>query len=273
MMLAGKRIIVTGGAHGIGRAIVRRCVAEGAQVAIFDLDAKAAEEVLRASATEGGQPSRADNGRVEALAFAVNLRDPEAIREAMGAVQGVWSDLDGIVNNAAIRVSGKLQDLTVSDWTDALFVNVRGAALVVQFALPLLRRSPRPSVVNIGSSVVDNPIPDLAPYTMSKAALHGLSRALAVECARDGIRVNCVSPGTVSTRWVAQLVEQAPDPARLRARLEARHLLARLGTPEDVAAVTAFLLSDESAFVTGACYRVDGGYSINGGFLAKAATE
>ena len=235
---SGKTVLVTGGASGIGKAIVA-CFAEtGANVCILDLqdgpgilkvDVSVEEEVIR--------------GVAEAVAH--------------------HGSLDVLVNNAGIEVAGEVTLLAAADWDRQIAVNLRGPFLCAKHSLPHLK--PRHgAIVNISSIDAFVSYAGLAAYDASKAAVVAFTRTLALECARDKVRVNTVCPGYIETPLLQAYFDRESNPEKARAEAEARHPLGRLGTPEDVAEAVVFLASERAGFITGTTLIVDGGITAKG---------
>jgi NAD(P)-dependent dehydrogenase (short-subunit alcohol dehydrogenase family) len=229
--------VVTGGASGIGAAIVARLTEGGASVAVLDL------------ADVGG----------EHFAARADIGDDASVRAAIDAVADRFGRIDILVNNAGIGAQGTVADNTDDEWTRVLNVNVIGTARVTRAALPWLRRSPAAAIVNTSSVAATAGLPQRALYSASKGAVLALTRAMAADHIREGIRVNCVSPGTADTPWVARLLDSAGDPQAERAALEARQPHGRLVAAEEVADAVAYLASPRSGSTTGVSLAVDGG--------------
>jgi NAD(P)-dependent dehydrogenase (short-subunit alcohol dehydrogenase family) len=236
--LTGLRALVTGGASGIGLATVRELAAQGAAVAVLDRD-------------------RLDEPGVTALT--ADVTDDRAVREAVAAAVAALGGLDILVNNAAIGAVGTIEDQTDEEWHRVLDVNVLGIVRVTRAALPALRASPSAAIVNLSSIGAPLGLYRRALYDASKGAVHSLTLAMAADYLEEGIRVNCVVPGTADTPWVARLLAQAADPQAERAALIARQPHGRLVTPEEVAAAIAFLANPGSGSITGTALSVDGG--------------
>ncbi|MEU7924445.1 SDR family oxidoreductase [Micromonospora sp. NPDC049801] len=236
---AGLAAIVTGGSSGIGRATAVELRARGARVAVLDLD-----------------PSGLDDG-IAGITADVSSRP--SVDAAVAEAATVLGGLDVVVNNAGIGATGTVADQGDDEWHRVLDVNVVGMARVVSAALPWLRRSEHASVVNISSIAALNGLPGRALYSASKGAVLSLTLAMATDHVREGIRFNCVCPGTADTPWVGRLLAQAGDPAAERAALRARQPIGRLVTPEEVANAILYLASPRSASTTGTVLDVDGG--------------
>ena len=230
---------VTGGASGIGAAVVRELAAQGARVAALDLD-----------------PGRAPAG---ALQVRADVADDRSVREAVDEVLARLGQLDVLVNNAGIGAQGTVADNGDDEWLRVLDVNVLGIVRTTRAALPALRRSPAAAIVNTGSIAATAGLPQRALYSASKGAVLALTRAMAADHLAEGIRVNCVNPGTADTPWVGRLLERAVDPAAERAALEARQPHGRLVSPDEVATAVAYLASPRSGSTTGTAIAVDGG--------------
>jgi NAD(P)-dependent dehydrogenase (short-subunit alcohol dehydrogenase family) len=231
--------IVTGGASGIGAAIARRLRQGGARVAIFDL-----------------QP----DGAVHAdLAVTVDVADDESVRAGVERVATEFGRLDIVVNNAGIGAQGTIESNADAEWHRVFDVNVLGMVRVARAALPHLRESPAAAIVNTSSIAATAGLPERALYSASKGAVAALTRAMAADHLREGIRVNAVNPGTADTPWVGRLLDSAADPAAERAALEARQPHGRLVSADEVAGAVAYLASPASGSTTGVSLAVDGG--------------
>lgn len=230
--LAGLVAVVTGGASGIGRAVAQELAARGAQVAVLDL-----------RDTE----------------FVCDVTDDATVRAAVAAVAERYGRIDVLVNNAGIGAQGTVADNPDDEWLRVLDVNVVGIARVTRAALPYLRRSPHAAVVNTCSIAATAGLPQRALYSASKGAVLALTRAMAADHLGEGIRVNCVTPGTVDTPWVGRLLDAAPDPEAERAALSARQPHGRLVGAREVAAAVAYLAGPASGSTVGIELPVDGG--------------
>ncbi|MEU9833173.1 SDR family oxidoreductase [Streptosporangium sp. NPDC048047] len=224
--------VVTGGASGIGRAVAEELTARGARVAVLDL-----------RDTE----------------FVCDVTDDAAVRAAVTAVAERYGRIDVLVNNAGIGAQGTVADNDDAEWLRVFDLNVVGIARVTRAALPYLRESPHAAVVNTCSIAATAGLPQRALYSASKGAVLALTRAMAADHIREGIRVNCVNPGTVDTPWVGRLLDAAPDPAAERAALSARQPHGRLVAAEEVAQAVAYLASPRSGSTVGIELAVDGG--------------
>jgi NAD(P)-dependent dehydrogenase (short-subunit alcohol dehydrogenase family) len=234
----GLRAIVTGGASGIGLAAATLLASRGATVATLDLDARVPAPLL---------------------GFTADVSDDESVRRAVAQAAERLGGIDIVVNNAGIGAQG---DVTANDdaqWHRVLDVNVVGIARVTRAALPHLRSSAAAAIVNTCSIAATAGLPNRALYSASKGAVLSLTLAMAADHVREGIRVNCVNPGTADTPWVTRLLDAADDPAEERAQLEARQPMGRLVSADEVAHAIAYLASPLSGSTTGTVLAVDGG--------------
>lgn len=235
----GLKALVTGGASGIGRATAELLAARGAQVAVLDLDPSSVEKPL--------------------LAFRADVTDDVSVREAVAAAVAGLGGLDVVVNNAGIGAQGTVEDNDDAEWHRVLDVNVVGMVRVARAALPHLRESSHAAIVNTCSIAATAGLPQRALYSATKGAVYSLTLAMAADHVREGIRVNCVNPGTVDTPWVGRLLDAASDPAAERTALEARQPTGRLVSAAEVAGAVAYLASPLSGATTGTALAVDGG--------------
>lgn len=237
--------IVTGGAAGIGEAIVRRLAADGLRVVVADRD------FPRAQALATSLPA--------ARAVETDLGSPESIGALFDSVAGQEGGCDVVVNNAGIGPTARFEELAIDDWERTLAVNLRGALLTTQHALPGMRTRGWGRIVNVASISGLRASALRVAYGTSKAALIQLTRQAAIEVAADGVTVNAVAPGPVDT----ELTKAMHSPAT-RESYHRAIPMRRYGAPEEVAAVVAFLCSDDASYVTGHTIPVDGGYMAAG---------
>lgn len=231
--------VVTGGASGIGAAIAAELLGRGARVAAFDLD-----------------PAGCPDG---VLGVTVDVSDDDSVRAGVQQVVETWGGLDVLVNNAGIGAQGAVDVNDDAEWMRVLDVNVLGVVRTTRAALPYLRRSSAAAVVNTGSICATAGLPERALYSASKGAVLALTRAMAADHLREGIRVNCVNPGTADTPWIDRLLAKADDPEAERAALDARQPHGRLVSAEEVATAVAYLAGPHSGSTTGVGLAVDGG--------------
>ena len=244
--LRGKRAIVTGAGSGIGRAIALRLAREGASVVVADVDEVAAGAVAR----EIG---------AEALVSQTDVTSAEEVEALVGTAVDAWDGLDVMVNNAGIGVAGHVTDTSEEDYEKVMDVCLKGTFFGMRYAIPAIRDSGGGSVVNLSSVAALVGIADRAVYSAAKGAILAITRAAAIDHVEEGVRVNCIAPGTVDTPWIGRITAGYDDPEEARENMQARQPHGRFVTPEEIAAMAAYLASDESASVIGACMIVDGG--------------
>ena len=244
--LEDRLAIVTGAGAGIGRAIAIRLAAEGAAVMVADLDLEAAENV----ATEIGPP---------AIAQQTDVSTEDSVVAMIERAQQDWRGLDVLVNNAGVGIAATTPDTAEEDWRRVIDVCLTGTFFGMKHAIPVMRASGGGSIINMSSVAALVGIADRAAYCAAKGGILALTRAAAIDHVGDGIRVNCIAPGTVDTPWVQRITASYPDPAAARKRMEERQPHGRLVSPAEIAAMAAYLASDEAASVIGAAMVVDGG--------------
>jgi len=247
--LAGRVAVVTGGASGIGRAIALRFLAEGARVALVDLDASGLEATIR----EAG-----DGERVRG--FVADVTEERRADEVVAAVGEAWGAPDVLVPAAALAVGGTVHETAPEDWRRVFAVNVDAVYLWCRAVLPGMIARGRGAIVTIASQRALSGGKGNASYVASKGAILSLTRALALDHAEQGIRTNCLIPGAIQTPFFERSLARQADPEAARAASRSRHPLGRFGTPEEVAAAAVYLASDEASFTTGAFLAVDGGW-------------
>lgn len=240
-----KVALVTGAGSGIGRASAVELGRRGYRVAAADRDGASAEATAALLA--------------DALAVELDVRDSGSVDRGTAEVLAWGGAIDLLVNNAGIGSTQTIVDTPPDAWEDVFAVNVRGIYNCCRSVLPRMIERGRGVVVNVASVAGLVGIPNRAAYCASKGAVVTLTKAMAIDHVKQGIRVNCVCPGTVETPWVERLLAASPDPEAARGALVARQPIGRLGTPEEVASAIAYLASDEAAFVTGAALVIDGG--------------
>lgn len=239
------RVLVTGAGSGMGRATARLFGDEGARVAVTDLSLDSAEPVAAAIRAEGGA----------ATGFALDVGDAAAIRRVVPEIAAAFGGLDVIVNNAGLSVRLAIGDEGYdAAWDRAIAVMLTSHQRIIRAALPHLRRSPCPRIVNIASTEALGATALHSPYSAAKAGVAGLTRSLAVELGPEGITVNCICPGPITTAITARISDEHKTIFAKR-----RTALRRYGDPEEVAHMTLSLCLPASSYVTGAVIPVDGG--------------
>ena len=236
--------VVTGWASGIGAATVELLLARGARVACLD----------RAIPADAGSTARAG-----LLEITCDVTDDAGVRAAIEHVAGELGGIDVLVNNAGIGAVGDVAANDDAEWHRVFDVNVVGLARLSRAALPYLRRSSHPAIVNTCSVVATVGVPQRAVYSASKGAVAALTLAMAADHVREGIRVNAVMPGTADTPWVGRLLDNATDREAAAAALKARQPMGRLVSADEVAQAIVYLAGPHSASTTGTLLAVDGG--------------
>jgi NAD(P)-dependent dehydrogenase (short-subunit alcohol dehydrogenase family) len=247
--LDGKVVLVTGAARGIGEAVAERCAAQGASVGVLDIDSDGARRVASDIAEAGGR----------ALPIEASVADPEAVAAAVAVVVGEYGGLTGLVNNAGVLYEADTVATTLEQWEHTLDVNLKGPWLCARAAIPAMLEAGGGSIVNIASIEAHSVRADHAAYVAAKGGLIALTKGIAIEYGRRGIRCNSISPGSIATGMFYEYVAQAPDPEALQESLIAMNYRGRLGTPQEIADAAVFLLSDASGFTNAADLVIDGG--------------
>ena len=244
MTHSGKRAIITGAAQGLGLGIASRLAREGASVLICDINGEKAEEEAQKLCREG----------LKAVSFKADLRELDSIKKMTGYAAECFSGLDILVNNAGVLDSLSIDDMTEEAWDKLMAINLKGLFFCCQAAIPFLKQSPAPRILNISSVAGRMGGYETGPaYTASKGGVLSLTRGMARHLAPFGITVNALCPGTLETEMIRQWTEEKI------AGLKQRILLGRLGTVNDIASAAAFLTGDDAAFITGLSLDVNGG--------------
>ncbi|WP_345572997.1 SDR family oxidoreductase [Nonomuraea rosea] len=247
--VTGTVAVVTGAASGIGRATALRLARDGYEVAMMDLDAAGLAETGTQIQQAGGL----------AHPFTVDLCDPVAVGSVTREIAVTVGAPEVLVNVAGIGLAANVLETSDADWNRVMSVNLTGPFLTIRATLPLMLDRGSGVIINIASVGGQIGLARRAAYCASKAGLVGLTRAVAVDHARAGIRSVAICPGTVETEWIGKILAKAPEPAAARAAMAARQLDGRMGAPDEIAAMVAFLAGPEGRFVNGAALVLDGG--------------
>ena len=244
--LDGKKALITGGASGIGAAAARRFAAEGAKVALADVQ-------------EVPEDLRAELGGALASTHALDVRDEASVQAVVqGAVEGL-GQIDVLLNAAGVNGYGSAHDLDAAEWDRVLDINLKGSYLVAKHVLAGMRERQAGNIIHVASVEGISAISMQLAYNASKGAVILMTKNMALDYGVEGIRVNCLCPGLINTPMTAML--QEPELQVLRDRMVELHALKRMGEPEEVANCAVFLASDEASFVTGTALVVDGGWT------------
>lgn len=252
--LENKVALVTGAGRGIGRGIALRFASEGAKVGVLDIETDAvAETVQRIKDSDG-----------DALSLVCDLREPKQVTGSVKQLQDAFGTINVIVNNAAVMPSGRLHETSLDDWNTIFDVNVRGAYLVNRAVIPQMLDAGQGSIIHMASITGTRGLPGIAAYSATKGALMAMTRAMSTDYAKLGIRVNSLAPGTIDSPMLHNFLNEQSNPDKLRHDFDQMHPIGRVGTIDEVASVCVFLASDQSSFVTGSNYEVDGGLASKG---------
>lgn len=251
MKLHNRVAVITGAGSGIGRAMATRFASEGARVLAADIDGAAAEETSASVRAAGGT----------CTAYQVNVVEPVAVAAMIAQAHITYGRLDILCNNAGIGSTTDVVACEPDEWDRVMTVNVKSVYLGCKYAIPGMIAEGGGVIINTASVAGMVGIAKRASYCASKGAVIALTRQVAIEYVGQGIRVNCLCPGTVDSPWVGRLLDATDDRVAARRALEARQPMGRLGTPEEVAAAALFLASDDAAFITGSGLVLDGGWT------------
>lgn len=232
-------VLITGGTSGIGRETANQFASKGAHVVIFDKEIDASESNI--------------------TFIQADVTNSESVEAGMRQISDQFGRLDVVVNNAGISSTGTVEEASEEDWRRVLDINVIGVGRVSSASLPLLRKSKVANIVNVCSIAALNGLPQRAVYSASKGAVLSLTYAMATDHVKEGIRVNCVIPGTVETQFVEKMLQKFADPVAERAALNARQATGRMVTPGEVAGAILYLANPGSGSTTGTALEVDGG--------------
>lgn len=249
MKFKNKCAVVTGSGSGIGRACALAFAGEGANVVVADLNVQGAQDTVRLIAAAGGK----------AIAIETDVSSPSSVEALVAQTINTFGHIHTLVNNAAIQVNKTIEDTSFEEWNAQLSINVGGVFLCSKYFLPYLRNT-RGSIVNMSSVNSFFVEPSCAGYCATKAAIAGLTKAMAIDHGHEGVRVNCICPGYIDAGLAEGYFQSQADPEKARKEAGKLHALWRIGRPEEVARVAVFLASDDASFVTGASMVVDGGF-------------
>lgn len=253
-MLDGKVSLITGAGQGIGRGIALRFAQEGSAVGVLDIRGNVCQSVADEITALGGK----------AIALPANVTAADDVSAVVRKLADALGPINVLVHNAGVMPTGTIDQTSEADWDRVFAVNVKGAYLCCREIIPMMRQHGGGSIVLMASITGVNGLPGLAAYSGTKGALISMARAMAIDHAREGIRVNSVSPGTIDSPMLHDVVATSPNPDATRRAFDDVQPRGRVGTIEEVAAVFAFLASDQSSYVSGANVNVDGGMSIKG---------
>jgi NAD(P)-dependent dehydrogenase (short-subunit alcohol dehydrogenase family) len=248
MRLAGKVALITGGGSGIGRACALEFAREGAKVALVGRTRAKLEQVA---------------GEIGEAAFvsAAEISKSADVERTVTATIARFGELDIVVNSAATLIAGTATSHTEAEWDATFGANVKGVWLLSRESLPYLRAAGGGAIINISSAIGLVGARNRLAYSASKGAITLLTKSMALDHAHENIRVNCICPGIVETELVSEFITKAPDPEAARKQRIGLHPLGRFGKPVDIAHAAVYLASDEAAWVTGAAFSIDGGFT------------
>jgi NAD(P)-dependent dehydrogenase (short-subunit alcohol dehydrogenase family) len=242
--------VITGAGSGIGRASAREFAREGAKVVVADINLQSAQETVKQIEALGGT----------ARAVEADVADPRSVKRLVNETLEAFSEVNTLFNNAAIQVNKTVENTTLEEWNREISINLGGVFLCSKFFMPHLRKT-RGCIINMSSVNGFFVEPMCAGYCATKAAIIGLTKAMAIDHGKEGIRINCICPGYIDAGLAEGYFQAQPDPAAARAAAGKLHALWRIGKPEEVARLAVFLASDDASFITGAALTVDGGFS------------
>lgn len=251
MKLKDRVSIITGAASGIGRASAMEFAKEGARVVVADINFAGAEETVKQIEAAGGA----------ALAVATDVADPQSVENLIAQTLRSFGRINVLFNNAAIQVNKTVEDTTPGEWNREMSTNLGGVFLCSKFALPHLRKT-RGCILNMASVNGYFVEPQCAGYCATKGGIIALTKAMAIDHGKDGIRVNCICPGYIDSGLAWGYFQAQLNPAEARSAAGKLHALWRIGEPEEVARLAVFLASDDASFMTGSAVAVSGGFGF-----------
>lgn len=249
MKFENRNMVITGAGSGIGRACALEFAKEGATVIVADVNIEGAYETVQ-------QIKKLNRN---AFAIKADVSSPESVQDLVKEVINTCSSVHALVNNAAIQVNKTVEETSFEEWNQQLSINLTGVFLCSKYFLPHLKKT-RGSIVNMSSVNGFFVEPTCAGYCATKAAIIGLTKAMAIDHGHEGIRVNCICPGYIDAGLAEGYFQAQPDPAKARLEAGKLHALWRIGEAGEVGRVAVFLASDDASFVTGASIVVDGGF-------------
>jgi len=252
MRLAGKAAVITGAGVGIGRATALLFAKEGAAVAVADLNPTTGQETVALIEATGGK----------AFFVKADVSQAEDVQEMLRQTQSYFGRIDVLFNNAGIVKQGRVEDSSVEDWNAQIATTLTSVFLGCKYAIPIMRAQGGGVLINMASVAGMMGIVNRAVYSAAKGGVIGLTRAIALDHAGEGIRCVYLAPATIETPSLTDRINSSPDPVEARKSFEARQPVGRLGRPDDVAYAALYLASDESSFLTGSGLTVDGGMAV-----------
>jgi NAD(P)-dependent dehydrogenase (short-subunit alcohol dehydrogenase family) len=253
MKLKDQVAIVTGAASGIGAASARLFAAEGAKLALVDQDRAGLDRVASEIGAAGGS----------AIAVPADVTSPQQARDGVARVMEKWGRIDVLMTAAGVSLGGTVDTIDEALWDRTFAVNVKGTYLWIHNAIAPMIAARSGAIVTMGSQLAQSSAGGNAAYVATKGAIASLTKTMAVDHARQGIRVNALMPGVIDTPMPARSITRFADPEATRERWRNRHPMGRIGQPEEVAKAALFLASDDSSFVTGTLLFVDGGWTAH----------
>lgn len=249
--LAEKVVIITGAGRGIGRAAALLFASEGARLALVDINEESGEAAAEEVRLQGG----------EAIYVKTDLTHSAQVKKMADTVVEKYGRIDVLYNNAGINHFGKVTDADEAAWDRVMAVNAKSVFLTCKFVIPVMAKQKKGAIINTGSSASLVGLANLSAYTASKGAVLQLTRNMALDYAKDGIRVNAICPGVTATEMTEQVIYDDPDPKAARERFDRVIPRGSMAAPIEIANAALFLASDESSYITGAAIPVDGGYT------------